>query len=148
MKTYKMEINGKKFEGKIIEYDGLNIKVNINGIKYKVKMEPEFGKTEHQFKRSKKIISDPPEIKRKPDKKTSGPRIDKIGAPLPGVVVDLLVKVGDKVQTGDVTLILEAMKMESEIVSDCDGIVKSINVKKGETVNEDQVLVEIEVTKS
>ena len=39
MKTYKLEINGEKFEGKVVEYDGINAKIEINGIIYKVKME-------------------------------------------------------------------------------------------------------------
>ncbi|MEA2103486.1 MAG: biotin/lipoyl-containing protein [Candidatus Cloacimonadota bacterium] len=146
MKTYKMEINGEKFEGKVVEYDGLNIKVDINGIKYQVKMEPEFGKTEIQFKRSKKIITDPPTIEKKPDKEP-GPIIGKVQAPLPGAIIDIMVKVGDKIKTGDVVLILEAMKMESEIMSDYDGTVKTVPVQKGDNVSEEQVLVEIEVAK-
>jgi len=51
-----------------------------------------------------------------------------------GTIVDVKVKVGDKVTNGTVIAVLEAMKMENDIVSDRDGVVASINVTKGEAV--------------
>ena len=51
-----------------------------------------------------------------------------------GTIVDVKVKVGDKVSNGTVIAVLEAMKMENDIVSDRDGVVASINVSKGEAV--------------
>lgn len=57
-----------------------------------------------------------------------------ITAPMRGTVVDVKVKVGDKVTNGTVVAVLEAMKMENDIVSDRDGVVASICVNKGEAV--------------
>ncbi len=63
---------------------------------------------------------------------------------MPGTVVEVLVKEGDKVTAGDPLLVAEAMKMETEIQAPIDGTVKTINVAKGETVNPDEILIEIE----
>ena len=57
-----------------------------------------------------------------------------INAPMRGTIVDVKVKVGDKVTNGTVVAVLEAMKMENDIVSDKDGVVASICVNKGEAV--------------
>jgi len=70
-----------------------------------------------------------------------------VKAPLPGVIIDLKVKEGDEVKEGDLLIILEAMKMESELTASVKGTVKKINVKVGESVLEDQLLVEIEESK-
>lgn len=145
MKTYKMEINGKKFEGKVVEYDGLKAKIEINGITYQVKMEPEFGKSRDQVKRPKKVITDPPTLSDKApvQEHEDDKEISRILAPLPGVVLDIEVEEGDEVKAGDVILILEAMKMESEITSPIDGVVEKINTKEGEKVDEAKNLIEI-----
>ena len=64
-----------------------------------------------------------------------------VKAPMPGNILDVKVKAGDSVKAGDVLAILEAMKMENEIVAPQDGTVASINVNKGDTVNSGDVLV-------
>ncbi|OUO21330.1 biotin/lipoyl-containing protein [Collinsella sp. An307] len=56
-------------------------------------------------------------------------------APMPGKIVDIKVNVGDTVKVNQPVLILEAMKMESEIVAEQDGVIASINVAKGDMVN-------------
>lgn len=61
--------------------------------------------------------------------------------PMPGSVLDIKVSVGDTVKAGQVLVLLEAMKMENEIVSPCDAVVASIPVKKGDMVDTDQILV-------
>lgn len=63
---------------------------------------------------------------------------------MPGKVVKLLVEVGEAVKKGQPVLILEAMKMENEIKSGIDGIVKSIKVKVGDTLEENVLLMEVE----
>ena len=67
-----------------------------------------------------------------------------ITAPLPGLIWDILVKEGQQVEANEPLLVLEAMKMQNEIFSDFAGVVTSIPVKKGDTVNSGDVLVEIE----
>ena len=62
-------------------------------------------------------------------------------APMPGNVLDVLVAVGAKVSAGDAVVLLEAMKMENEIVAPQDGTVASVSVKKGDTVNSGDLLV-------
>lgn len=64
-----------------------------------------------------------------------------VKAPMPGNILDVKIKAGDSVKAGDILVILEAMKMENEIVAPQDGTVASINVNKGDTVNSGDVLV-------
>jgi len=62
---------------------------------------------------------------------------------MPGTILDIRVNQGDTVNKGQVLLILEAMKMENEIVAPNDGTVASINVSKGASVNGGEVLVSL-----
>ena len=64
----------------------------------------------------------------------------KVNAPMPGTILDVKVKAGDAVKSGAVLLILEAMKMENEILAPKDGTVVAVNVQKGATVNSGDVL--------
>lgn len=64
----------------------------------------------------------------------------KVLAPMPGAILNVNVSVGATVKAGDVLMVLEAMKMENDIVAPCDGVVKQIPVTKGSTVNTDDVL--------
>ena len=65
----------------------------------------------------------------------------KITAPMPGNILNVKVKPGDAVKKGDLLLILEAMKMENEIVAAQDGTIATVNVAKGHQVNSGDVLV-------
>ena len=64
----------------------------------------------------------------------------KIKAPMPGTVIDVKVQTGQRVKTGDVMFILEAMKMENEVVAPEDGTVKQILVSRGAAVQTDATL--------
>lgn len=66
-----------------------------------------------------------------------------VEAPMQGVIIDILVKVGEAVKAGETLLTLEAMKMESAIVSPINGIIDSISVTKGESVDSGVVLISI-----
>lgn len=59
----------------------------------------------------------------------------KLSSPMPGNILDVVVKVGDAVKKGQKLIVLEAMKMENDINAPCDGTVASIDVRKGDTVN-------------
>lgn len=76
--------------------------------------------TETEVKQAKKEI-DPSEGK-------------TVNSPIPGNILNVKVKEGQKVKSGDVLVIIEAMKMENEVCAPCDGIVKSIKVANGQTV--------------
>lgn len=62
-------------------------------------------------------------------------------APMPGKIIDVLVKAGDKVSEDDELVILEAMKMENPIYAPADGVVKEVKVKKDDKVDAEQLLV-------
>ena len=64
-------------------------------------------------------------------------------SPLPGVVVDVKVAAGDVVKAGQTVAVLEAMKMENDILAECDGMVASVDVKNGDSVLEGAVLLTI-----
>lgn len=67
-----------------------------------------------------------------------------INAPMPGTILDVKVNVGDQVKSGQVLMILEAMKMENEIMAPVDGTVTSVGVSKGATVESGTALCTIQ----
>lgn len=67
----------------------------------------------------------------------------KVTAPMPGNILDVKVNTGDTVTKGQVLMVLEAMKMENDIVAPCDGKVTSVVAKKGDTVNASDTLATI-----
>jgi len=140
MKTYKFKINDEKYNAKILEYKGDNIRVEVNGIEYKVELESESSKSIPKLVRSEKPKANlSASIPANP---TTG--VKGVKAPIPGLVHTVLVNEGDKIARGDTVIILEAMKMESEISSAISGVVKKVLVKEGVSVQEGQVLIEIE----
>ena len=71
-------------------------------------------------------------------------QIDSIKAPMPGLILDVMVKEGEEVKEDDALLILEAMKMENVITSPCDGVIKSVNISKGNAIDKGHLLIEFE----
>ncbi len=65
---------------------------------------------------------------------------EKITAPMPGTILSVNVQNGAAVKKGDILFILEAMKMENEIMSPCDGTVLSVNTSKGSAVESGTLL--------
>lgn len=70
--------------------------------------------------------------------------ITELHAPMPGLILDIIVEKGQLVKENDSLLILEAMKMENSVVSPRDGIIKKIKVNNGDAVDKGQVLIEYE----
>ena len=68
----------------------------------------------------------------------------KIVAPIPGIILSLNVKVGDTIKENDLLLVLEAMKMENNIVSEKSGVVTAINVEVGQQVLQNDLMIELE----
>jgi len=77
-------------------------------------------------------------------KRPKASREGHVTSSMPGTIVDILVKAGAKVKAGDPVLVIEAMKMENEVPAPVAGTVKAVNVAKGDSVNPDEALVEIE----
>lgn len=68
---------------------------------------------------------------------------EKVTAPMPGTILDVKVAVGDSVTKGQVIMVLEAMKMENDIVASCDGKITSVLTSKGSSVNSGDALATI-----
>lgn len=68
-------------------------------------------------------------------------KIQQVQAPMPGLVLEVMVQNGTSVQKGDNLLVLEAMKMENIIKSPCDGIIQQVRVQKGDKVEKNAVLI-------
>jgi len=73
----------------------------------------------------------------------SGKKINNIQAPMPGMVLKVIVESGQKIQKGDALIVLEAMKMENVLKAPSDGIIKKIHIMKGDKVEKNQVLMNL-----
>jgi biotin carboxyl carrier protein len=69
-------------------------------------------------------------------------KVNQVKAPMPGMVLNILVHEGNEVKKGDVLLVLEAMKMENMLKSPTDGVIKKIAVQKGNAVEKNQLLIQ------
>ena len=144
MKEYKYKINGNEYAVAINEVCDTAAKVTVNGAEYTVEWE--------------KPVEEKPVVKVQPvaAKPTASPAPaaqpaapapaggHSIKTPLPGVIIDVKVNVGDTVTKGQTVVVLEAMKMENNINTDRDGKVAAIQVAKGDTVADGAVLVVLE----
>jgi biotin carboxyl carrier protein len=71
-------------------------------------------------------------------------KVNEIKAPMPGLVLDIMVEAGQEVKKGEAVLILEAMKMENVIKAAGDGVIKAVRVEKGQAVEKNQVMLELD----
>ncbi|MGB5822028.1 MAG: acetyl-CoA carboxylase biotin carboxyl carrier protein subunit [Saonia sp.] len=71
-------------------------------------------------------------------------KVNEIYAPMPGLIIDIMVEEGQEIKEGTPLMVLSAMKMENIILSQGDGIVKSVNIKKGDAVEKGQLIIEME----
>ncbi|WP_455543882.1 biotin/lipoyl-containing protein [Intestinibacter sp.] len=121
--------------------------VTVNGNLYKVEVE-EVGSAVSDIQQAAPVAPKavPTPKKAAPAPKKTAPVATggaTVQAPMPGKVLDVKTSVGAQVKNGDVLLILEAMKMENEIVANADGTIQSIEVSTGSNVNAGDVLIVI-----
>lgn len=120
-----------------------SLKVTVNGIEYDVKVEEIENFESNNISNSDETNLSQSDAKPSRSDISIGSNEDSVKSPMPGTILSVEVKNGDKVSKGQVLLILEAMKMENEIVSPKDGIVANVHVKKGENVESGSPLVDI-----
>lgn len=140
MKEFKYTIDGKEYKVQIEDVEGNIADVTVNGEAFKVEMEQE-------AEPEKKVVLGQPAAEAEEGETASAANVNTanaLKAPLPGVVTEIKVAVGDEVKVGDVVVVLEAMKMANNLEAEKDGKVTAICVKTGESVLEDSPLVVIE----
>lgn len=145
MKEYKYKINDNSYNVIINDVTDTTANVTVNGVDYKVEWEkPQEPKPAVVVK---PVVAKPAPTAAPtaaPQASTTPVNGHAIKTPLPGVIIDVKVNVGDTVTKGQTVVILEAMKMENNINADKDGKVISIAVTKGDTVADGAVLLTIE----
>ena len=146
MKEYKYKINGNLYNVVIGDIEENIAHVEVNGTHYTVEMEkkPKAAPAPKPVVRPAAKPAAAPAAVAPVAKPAAGGAKSGVKSPLPGVILDIKVNVGDEVKKGQTLIILEAMKMENSINADKDGKVAAINVSKGESVLEGTDLVIIE----
>ena len=143
MKEYKYKINGNEYAVCINEVNDTTANVTVNGEEFKVEWAKP--KEEKPVVKVQPVAAKPAPA---PAPAAAAPvaaaKGNAIKTPLPGVIIDVKVNVGDDVKKGETVVILEAMKMENNINADRDGKVVAVQVTKGDTVADGAVLVVLE----
>ena len=140
MKKFKYIIDGKEYTVEIGNIVDNIAQVIVNGEDFNVEIEAE-PEPEKKPMLNKPVANEPEE---ESQSATNVNTDQAVKAPLPGVITDILVHVGDEVKAGDTVVVLEAMKMANNIEAEKDGKVTAICIKQGESVMEDPPLVVIE----
>jgi len=133
MKNYLITVNGKQYE---VEVEEISNGVSEERVVSQPKAQPKSAaapapKAVPKVQEEKKVVKVPEGA-------------ETVEAPMPGTILSIDVKEGDQVKAGQILLILEAMKMENEIVAPRDGKVAAILTNKGVSVNTGDKLVSIE----
>ncbi len=127
---YHIIDNDESIQAKVLEMDmdKKTFTIEINGNEYQVRLQDHFD-----------IL-----IQKMGLNAASSQKMNEVKAPMPGLVLDILVENGQTVQKGDALFILEAMKMENLIKATGEGTVKSIEANKGQAVDKGQIIIEME----
>ncbi len=145
MKSFKFTINGNQYEVEVLEIDGNMARIEVNGTMYDVELHREVPQA-----RVPVAAPPPAQVKSFHDSPRPAPaaprgpaKASEVRAPLPGVIVQVMVRPGDEVKTGQTVCTLETMKMENAIKSETAGKVTAVNITPGQTVLQDEVLIVI-----
>lgn len=145
MSTYNLKINGKQYNVTVNSVEGTQASVSVNGVDYNVEIE---GGAAPAVVTAAPVaapatapaVASAPAAAPAPVASGAG---KAIVSPLPGVIISVDVKEGQAVKRGQKVAVIEAMKMENEILSEFDGTVSAIHVSKGDSVLEDAKIVTI-----
>lgn len=121
---------GKKYNGRLLQVNQAEKKVilKVNGNRFSVALTDQYDALLKSLGMGAGAIQ----------------KINDLKAPMPGVVFEIKIKVGDVIKKDDPILVLEAMKMENILKSPVDAVIKAILVEKGNTVEKNKILVEFE----
>jgi len=144
----KIALNGKKYDADIVMVERGVYSIIMDGISYNIELIENNSCKNYSvntlYETFDVEIIDAESKYLNSRKKDVGEDSDVISTPMPGKVVKIPVKVGDKVKAGDTVIIISAMKMESEYKVKKDRIIVGILVKEGEIVEGNQPLIRIE----
>lgn len=156
MAKYEYKVKGIDYVVEIQDIEGNIANVTVNGIPFEVEMKQPVKSSKQKVKltdgqnniSASSVASAGSAAGSSSDSASSSkqatPAAGKpVVAPLPGTINEIKVKVGDKVNTGDTVVVLEAMKMQNNIDAETSGTITSINVNKGDAVMEGDTLVTI-----
>lgn len=135
MKEYKLKINGNDYAVTVNDIDDTIAEVEVNGIPFKVEIERPA---------KKQVVAKPNKpatVTANVAKPVASGSETAVTSPLPGVILEVVVKEGDVVKRGQKLMVLEAMKMENVIEANTDGKVISIKANKGDSVLEGAPLI-------
>ncbi len=148
MKEYKFTINGNNYNVVINEIEESTAKIEVNGMNFHVEYEKPITKSAAPTVKKVSKPAAAPATVAKPAAAPAAPAAapapaggTTIPSPLPGVILDIKVNVGDAVKSGQPIMVLEAMKMENIIEATADGTVTAIKVNKGDSVLEGAPLI-------
>jgi len=148
MKKFKFTIDGASYSVNVKSVEGNKAEIEVNGKSYAVGLEQEVNTLKTPILVRKEVQTKPGEnvIARKaaPAPPSNKPSANTIKAPLPGSIIRIEAKVGDAVKEGDLLLVMESMKMENNILSEKKGIIKAFKVEAGDSVMQDDILLELE----
>jgi biotin carboxyl carrier protein len=143
MKEYKYTINGNKYEVAIGDIIDNVATLTVNGEEFKVEMEREAEPEKKKpVVRAASAAAEPASAA--PASGAAVNMANAVKAPLPGVITEILVEVGQTVEAGQNVIVLEAMKMANNLQAEKSGKVTAICVQVGQSVMEDDALVVIE----
>jgi len=135
-RKFKVVVNGKEY---IVEVEEIREeKKKATGEKEEVKREVKM-----EERKPERVSSEAVSNTVKEEKKEISEKVHEVRAPMAGIVLRILVKVGQRVGIGDPLIIFEAMKMENELQSEYSGMVKEILIKEGDNIETGQVLMRI-----
>lgn len=129
-KNFHVLVNNKSYRVEEVSVDAESntIKLKVNGVEYSSVIKDQFDDLLQQLGLDN--------LKAK--------KLNEIKAPMPGLVLKVLVEVGASFQKGDNLIVLEAMKMENILKAPADGVVKAIKIQPGDKVEKNEVLLQLQ----